>query len=153
VFLVSGIWHGASWTFVLWGIYHGIFLLTQNLWNRYVPTLVPPGQTKRWLQTAGTFPIVCLSWVLFRANSLVDAGHVYRDIFTHFAFAQLYLSNLKRTVYGLCGVGILLSAEFLTESSAYVHFWIPELKPVRWAAYTGLAVLIALIGVFDGGQF
>jgi len=153
VFLVSGIWHGASWTFVLWGIYHGVFLLVQNLWNRFIPTLVPPRPVKRWLQTAGTFAIVCLSWVLFRANSLADAGHIYREIFTHFSLSQLYVPNMKHIVYGVFGLGVLLSAEFLTESGAYVHFWLPRLKPVRWAAYTGLAVLIALIGVFDGGQF
>jgi len=153
VFLVSGIWHGASWTFVLWGIYHGVFLLVQNVWNRYVPTLVPPGPIKRCLQTAGTFAIVCLSWVLFRANSLSDAGHIYREIFTHFDPGHFFSGNMKHMVYGLFAVAILLGVELFTESGAYVQIWLPRLKPVRWAAYTAFAMLIVLIGVFDGGQF
>src|SRR5205823_4742115 len=84
VFLISGIWHGASWTFALWGVYHGVFLLLQNLWNRFVPTIVPPSRAKRWLQVAATFPVVCLSWVLFRANSVADARHIYSQIFGNF---------------------------------------------------------------------
>ena len=153
VFLISGIWHGANWTFVLWGIFHGLFLLTQNLWNRFVPTVVPPGPATRWLQVAGTFVIVCLSWVLFRANSVGDALHVYREIFTHFDAAAFFPGNVSQLGYGIFGIGVLLAVETFTELGGYPKLFLPRFKPVRWLAYAGAAMLLLLVGVLDGGQF
>jgi D-alanyl-lipoteichoic acid acyltransferase DltB (MBOAT superfamily) len=153
VFLISGIWHGARWTFVLWGIFHGILLLAQNIWNRYVPTVVPESAAKRWLCRLGVFPVVCLTWVLFRANSVHDAAHIYHEMLTHFDRAHFFYGNLKNIAYGLVGMACLVGAEFLMECGAYPALWRPRFKPLRWAAYAALPVLIILIGVFDGGQF
>jgi hypothetical protein len=114
---------------------------------------VPPSPSKRWLQTIGTFPIVLLSWVLFRANSVHDAGHVYREIFTHFDRAHFFAGNLKHLAYGFTGIAILLAVELWTETGGYRRIWLPQAKPARWLAYAGLAMLIVLVGVFDGGQF
>ena len=158
VFLVSGIWHGARWTFVLWGLYHGVFLLIETIWNRFVPTLVPPVAAKRWLQSLATFPIACLSWVLFRANSVADAGRVYAGIFSDFG-ARRFLAenvgtgNLRHIAFGSFGIALVLAVELATECGAYARLWQPAMKPVRWIAYAGLATLIVLVGVFDGGQF
>jgi alginate O-acetyltransferase complex protein AlgI len=153
VFLVSGIWHGASWTFVLWGISHGVFLLIQNLWNHFVPTVIPAGPVKRALQIAATFPIVCLSWVLFRANSVGDAVHIYREIFTHWSAGSFFSGTLANFLYAVFGVGALLAVETFTESGRYATLFVPRLRPLRWAAYIGIATLIVLVGVIDGGQF
>ena len=156
VFLVSGIWHGARWTFVLWGLYHGAFLLIETCWNRFVPTLVPPSPVKRWLQTLATFPIVCLSWVLFRANSVHDAWTVYLGIFRDFGahrFVAENLGNFRHIAFGLLGIALVLAVELATEHGAYAGLWRPSMKPVRWVAYAGLITLILMIGVFDGGQF
>jgi len=153
VFLISGIWHGANWTFVLWGIWHSTFLLIQNTWNRYVPTIVPPSKAKRWLLTLGTLPVVVLSWVLFRANTVQDAVHVYREIFTHFAPDLFFAGNKKHLVYGVSGIACLLAIELWTETGGYRFAFRPALKPARWLAYAAIAVLIVLVGVFDGGQF
>jgi D-alanyl-lipoteichoic acid acyltransferase DltB (MBOAT superfamily) len=153
VFLISGIWHGASWTFVLWGIFHGVFLLVQNVWNRFVPTVIPPGPAKHWLQVGGTFSIVCLSWVLFRANSVGDAAHIYREILTHFAPEAFFPGNLSQLAYGFFGIGVLLAVETFTELGGYPQLFLARLKPVRWLAYAGGMILLLLVGVLDGGQF
>jgi len=153
VFLVSGIWHGASWTFALWGIYHGTFLLLQNLWNRFVPTIVPPSPAKRWLQVAITFPVVVLSWVLFRANSVSDAWHIYSQIFGNFDAAHFFSGGVRDLGFGAFGVASLFAVEFAMERGGYGRLWLPELRPVRWAAYVAIPLLIVMIGVFDGGQF
>jgi alginate O-acetyltransferase complex protein AlgI len=153
VFLISGIWHGASWTFALWGIYHGVFLLAQNLWNRFVPTVVPPSPAKHWLQVAATFPIVCLSWVLFRANSVDDARHIYAQIFGNFEAQRFFTGSVRDLAYALFGILVLLAVEFVMERGWYPRIWTPAFRPVRWAAYVALPILILMIGVFDGGQF
>ena len=78
-FLVSGIWHGAAWTFVIWGILHGLGLvLTRELdqsafYRKRVPKLV---------KQAGIFVFVSFTWIFFRADSLADAWLIVRRIFT-----------------------------------------------------------------------
>lgn len=153
VFLISGIWHGARWTFVLWGIFHGLLLLAQNVWGRYGPTLLAPSPARRWLHTLGVFPVVCLTWVLFRANSVGDAWRVYQQIFTHFDRAHFFYGNLKNLAYGFTGMVVLLGVEICMESGLYPRIWAPSARPFRWLAYATLSTLTVLIGVFDGGQF
>jgi alginate O-acetyltransferase complex protein AlgI len=155
VFLVSGIWHGANWTFVLWGAAHGVLLLAQNLWIRFVlprrPRVLAAPLT---LRRAGTFAAVLLTWVLFRANSVHDAFYIYRHIFTAFDARHVYLSgDLRPVVYGVSGIALVWGVEWCSERGLYPRLWTPALRPVRWAAYAGLVMLILLIGVFDGGQF
>ncbi|MFL5540226.1 MAG: MBOAT family O-acyltransferase [Longimicrobiaceae bacterium] len=153
VFLVSGIWHGANWTFVLWGIAHGCLLLGENLWGRYLsPRLRRPAPL--WLRQAGTFAAVVLTWVLFRANSVADAAWVYRSLFTRFDLHGLYVGgDVRHTVYALFGIGVVWTVERLSEWGVYPRLWAPRLKPVRWLAYVSVLMLILLLGVFDGGQF
>jgi alginate O-acetyltransferase complex protein AlgI len=69
-FLVCGLWHGASWTFVLWGGYHGVLMMLERPFHaRTLPTL------PKWLLIAATYCAVVFGWVLFRAESFSQAAH------------------------------------------------------------------------------
>jgi alginate O-acetyltransferase complex protein AlgI len=70
VFLISGFWHGASWTFVVWGAYHGLFMICDRLFLDKL--LKPVGRLSR---TFITFFIAVFGWVLFRCDTLAQAGH------------------------------------------------------------------------------
>jgi alginate O-acetyltransferase complex protein AlgI len=76
--LLSGLWHGAGWTFVIWGGLHGFFLLVNNLWREFVRAR--RWQLQHWTYRAGcvllTFTVVLLAWVFFRASNLPAAGKV-----------------------------------------------------------------------------
>ncbi|MCX4305213.1 MAG: MBOAT family protein [Acetatifactor sp.] len=76
VFLLSGLWHGASWTYILWGILHGtaqvLYRVFAKIWDR-VPKVIS------W---AATFLFLTLSWIVFRAESVADALVMFRNIFT-----------------------------------------------------------------------
>ncbi len=80
VFLVSGIWHGAAWTFILWGVLHGVASvacrLFYNIWDR-----VP-----RWIGVISTFLFVDIAWILFRAESLEQAGIIFKTLFSPWEF-------------------------------------------------------------------
>ena len=67
VFLASGLWHGANWTFVLWGLLHGLFSVITRHFKRWFEKLHP---ALNWLMT---FFFVNLTWILFRADSIADA--------------------------------------------------------------------------------
>jgi alginate O-acetyltransferase complex protein AlgI len=75
VFALVGLWHGAAWTFVLWGLYHGMWLLAER---RFGLRAVGEQVRAAWLRRALTFVIVLIGWVLFRAGSVDAALHYYR---------------------------------------------------------------------------
>ncbi|HLP50682.1 MAG TPA: MBOAT family O-acyltransferase [Chitinophagales bacterium] len=70
VFLISGFWHGASWTFVIWGAYHGFFMICDRL---FLDKLLKP--TGRFFRTVLTFFIAVFGWVLFRSDTIQQAGY------------------------------------------------------------------------------
>ena len=71
-FLISGIWHGAGWTFVLWGVIHGAAMVLHRLWSDVLHLRMP-----RWAGVMLTFVFVCAAWILFRAESIGDAVRIY----------------------------------------------------------------------------
>ena len=77
-FLLGGLWHGASWTFVVWGSLHGLYLtgerLLENLATRFLGRPPTFGIVARFFQRVLVFHLVCLSWVFFRSPSFADAG-------------------------------------------------------------------------------
>lgn len=82
VFLVCGLWHGAAWTFVLWGAYHGAWLVVERLgWGRVLVTL------PRWLRHVYSMLVVLVGWVLFRADNV---GHALRFLASMFAPSRLF---------------------------------------------------------------
>jgi alginate O-acetyltransferase complex protein AlgI len=78
VFLLCGLWHGASWTFVLWGAYHGFFLVMERLLaKRTIYSFLP-----RPLQVIATFAIITVGWVLFRSQDISAAWELLEVMFT-----------------------------------------------------------------------
>jgi alginate O-acetyltransferase complex protein AlgI len=75
VFFLTGLWHGASWTFVIWGLYHGFFLLLESY------GLIRPGKIPRPLAWLYTMLVVVTGFVIFRANSLPDAARMLSAMF------------------------------------------------------------------------
>jgi D-alanyl-lipoteichoic acid acyltransferase DltB (MBOAT superfamily) len=75
-FLVSGLWHGASWLFVLWGAFHGMALVIHRIWNKFWGFSMP-----LLLGRVLTFFFVLLTWVLFRAETLAQAKGLYKGMF------------------------------------------------------------------------
>ena len=75
-FLASGLWHGANWTFIVWGAYHGIFVSADHLWLRRVWPRIPV-----WLGVAITFFLVTVGWAIFRASSMSQVFVMLRLLF------------------------------------------------------------------------
>jgi alginate O-acetyltransferase complex protein AlgI len=81
--LLGGLWHGAAWTFVVWGGIHGLGLAVERAlgWR-------PTGAAARWLGRIVTFHVVCFGWVFFRADSFTLAGQVLERLFTGWSRAS-----------------------------------------------------------------
>jgi len=97
VFFISGLWHGASWNFVLWGIFHGAFLILDRLF--LVNVLKKLGQP---FSILFTFLVVTLAWVLFRMETLPEALDVYKILFGFTENIQnIPFSNSAITIFGI----------------------------------------------------
>ena len=87
-FFVSGLWHGASWTFVIWGVLHGLYqtieILTQKTRDKLVKKLNIDRSTfaHKTLQVLFTFGLVSFTWLFFKANSISEAVHIMKSIIT-----------------------------------------------------------------------
>jgi alginate O-acetyltransferase complex protein AlgI len=105
VFLLTGIWHGAAWTFVLWGLAYGVLLVIERLTgvSRW------PEERLAAVRRAATLLVVILLWVLFRAHTLGDAGRVYAAMVpTHFgALTPAVSAVLNRETVAALVIGLL----------------------------------------------
>src|SRR5690606_31278987 len=88
-FLISGIWHGANWTFVFWGLLHGLFLVSSNTFKKFLPRVSDFLMMRNAHSTFATilgistnFLLVYFAWIFFRANSLSDAYTILGSIVT-----------------------------------------------------------------------
>ena len=87
VFLLSGIWHGAAWTYVLWGVVHGVYQIVGNLTAKSRSKIiarigiVENSPFDIWSRRVITFILVCLAWMIFRANSFADLGILMKTLF------------------------------------------------------------------------
>jgi alginate O-acetyltransferase complex protein AlgI len=89
VFLLSGLWHGASWNFILWGAFHGLFLVLERLF-----LLKFYEKTGKLVSTLITFLIVVVGWVYFRIEDLTYANHVVKSMFSfNFSDGKFALHN------------------------------------------------------------
>jgi alginate O-acetyltransferase complex protein AlgI len=78
---LGGLWHGANWNFLLWGVYHGLLLVGHRLWRNGRPKAARPSLVGRAASTALTFLAVTLGWVTFRTADFADTAQVYRELF------------------------------------------------------------------------
>lgn len=132
IFLLSGLWHGANWTFVLWGAYHALLfvpLLVMNKNRRYRDTVatitLPDGTVKaKWLPSlkeAGqmllTFALAVVGWIIFRSVSVADIGLYMQNMFDISLFsAPMVIVGLKRTVLS---IAILLFVEWINRNKQH----------------------------------
>jgi D-alanyl-lipoteichoic acid acyltransferase DltB (MBOAT superfamily) len=114
VFAVSGLWHGAAWTFVVWGALHGLYQvigkLLKPLRERALDALRISRDSKglSFLRQTVTFLLVCFAWIFFRANSMGDALLVIRKIFTDWRLTEDYFRSTMGHM-GLTPLTVLIS--------------------------------------------
>lgn len=130
IFLLSGFWHGANWTFVLWGVYHALlfvplFLLGKN--RRYLEEDTRLTDLPKILLT---FVQVVIGWIIFRAPSIGACGEYMLAICDNSILAMPYVENMLQLVATLLAIVVMLSIE-----------WRKQL-PNRWWLYYLLILAI-----------
>ncbi|MBR0047401.1 MAG: MBOAT family protein [Bacteroidaceae bacterium] len=149
-FLLSGLWHGANWTYVCWGGLHGIFLVVGNLWRKYVHEPQYKTTISRLTGTVVTFCLFCFAVLFFRANDVADAITIIGKIITD--CGPLFVDN-SVFVYGLTALAILIFKDAKDEFNWKVNFMHSKHIVVRYISTIALIAYIILFGSFSGGQF
>ena len=146
-FTISGIWHGANWTFIAWGALHGLLQCAEK----------KIGWAKReWKGTPRichmmlTFSMVCLTWIIFRANSLKEAVSVIQGIITHPGAPYVQMADF-------IAIGIALFIVACREVAEEWHTGIRVSDSQSWVVrhlyITTMIAYIILFGVLNGDQF
>lgn len=166
-FLVSGIWHGASWGFIIWGLLHGIYLASSTYYRPYQKRLyawlgVEKGKCLKSWQVFVTFNLVSFAWVFFRANSLADAWYVAKNILnihSNLDWAGKYgmVQFIKHNVtFGMGAIELGTTATLLmvasTVSTERLMTVFQKKVSHRWAIYYILFITILLFKL-DSTQF
>jgi D-alanyl-lipoteichoic acid acyltransferase DltB (MBOAT superfamily) len=153
--LLGGLWHGASWNFVVWGGLQGVMLAASKATlparDRLVARLGLPRPVVFAVRMLVTFHLVCLSWVFFRAHTLPDAWHVVTHVWRDWPALMV---NPGVTIYCALFVAVLLFAQTLAERHRGPGEVIDRAPMwVRWAVALAVLMCIPLFGVDGGSQF
>ena len=158
VFLASGLWHGANWTFVIWGLLHGIYQVAGGMTlsaRKQLSNLFRIDRNTHayhLFQRAITFLLVCFGWIFFRANSLQDAFMALKKIATE--RGMLYNGEGKPAIaLSLLLIVALMAVEVHSEraSKRKVRKDFSVTKSAIISAI--LLTVILLTARFEGGQF
>ena len=149
-FLVSGVWHGANWTFIVWGILHGAFQIVEKALGLQRSEAKGVIRGGRILQT---FLLVNFAWILFRMPDIASAWEVIGKICTDLS-SPLFLSSKTNTLLSFASLLTVVCVDCANEFKPG-NCWLMASRQtsVRWASYFVLAFAILLCGVFDSGQF
>jgi len=154
-FLISGLWHGAAWTFVLWGLYQGIFLVIDANMARKRKMFEKKHKLKKnnwWLllTTFVTYVVIFFGLIFFRANTVSDSFLAFKSIFT--SWGKLFWDS-SAILYGMIAIVLLMVKDYFNEYHPDVKFFDSDRPLVSIIASVLLLCVIVLIGVFGGGQF
>ncbi len=156
-FIISGIWHGAQLTYIIWGLLQGTFLSVEALLNtRRIRFEKKYNLSNKILYTffciGLTFVLFTSSQIFGRAGNLQNALMVYGKIFS--SPGSLFIGDPSTFIFSICGLLLVMAKDFTDEFTPMRFlFFENNYKPVRVMAYTTIIIFILLIGVFDGGQF
>jgi len=150
IFLVSGFWHGANWTFIVWGFLNALYIMPSIIFNtnrnnleivakgKYLPTF------KEFISIGITFMLTVFAWIFFRANNVEHAFKYISIIFSKSLFTVPNFWEIHDTIPIVFLTILFLIIEWLGREEQYA---IAKLggkwyKPVRWAFYYSILLVI-----------
>ncbi len=147
IFIISGFWHGANWTFIAWGILNALFFipLLISKKNRTNIEVVSNLSLKNIISIFMTFILVVLAWILFRANDFSHAIDIYKSIFSNNFLNFPSYANYKKSYSIICLLLFLVCMEWLNRRKDFglseLHLIVKN-RFVRWFLYSSIIFLI-----------
>jgi D-alanyl-lipoteichoic acid acyltransferase DltB (MBOAT superfamily) len=150
IFLVSGFWHGANWTFIVWGFLNALYIMPSIVFNthrnnldivatgKYLPTI------KEFFAIGITFSLTVFAWIFFRAANVTHAFRYISEIFSSSLFTIPNFSGIGKSVPIVFLTSVFLIVEWIGREQQYAiaNLGTKWYRPVRWALYYGLILAI-----------
>lgn len=159
VFLVSGFWHGANWTFIAWGFLHGLYFLA---YERFAPGIAAsrertPGgaglipSLKSLASMILVFHLTCIAWVFFRASNIREAVGILRSIIRALISGP---AQIDANHGAMVWIIFLLAIEWAGRRGSHpLQFRADAPRPVRWLVYYALVAAVLLFAPLDYSPF
>lgn len=157
VFMVSGLWHGASYNFIIWGFLHAVYqvvgLMSKPLFNK-----LEAGFNRTFLsfwnllKGLTVFALVTFAWIFFRATTLQDAFLMIKNL-SSFGKMPFLGNGINQFGHCLIAISLLFSIEYFMEFKPSFKLLGNPNPIIKWASVLGLLFIILIFGVFNGGQF
>lgn len=159
VFMISGLWHGAEWTFVIWGALHGIYLIVEAILARkgigVTENSSKPAKFIGWLVT---MILVVVGWVFFRANTSADAFTLIGNMFkldragfgvnVHMGYGSGFMDKVEIIMCFLV-IGFLFLVNYFERKKPIEDITTGWRTPARWAVYYCMVMAILMLGNFS----
>ena len=160
-FLISGLWHGANWTFIVWGALHGIYQIadiqTKNLRNVFFANwgFKEDGKIKQALNVFTTFILVTFAWIFFRARDFDQAAYFFKNMFVLNGTSNFLVNPFLKynVMIGFTGILFLLIVEKFQRDNRIDSFISKMGYYLRWTFYTAIVYFIINFGVYGDNQF
>jgi D-alanyl-lipoteichoic acid acyltransferase DltB (MBOAT superfamily) len=167
-FFLSGLWHGANWTYIIWGCLNGFYMIcsywtngVRVRWSDAIGLSKRPG-LHRIIRLLLTFVLTCFAWIFFRARNTKEAFYVVSHIFR--GLPDFFnAKSIKDSLFGL-GLGssgpliafliiLLMGVHMIQRSGSGRQILSKKPAWIRWAVYYGIIFGILLFGITDKSQF
>jgi len=176
-FLISGLWHGANWTYIIWGALNGFYLIF-GIWTEKIREKAADliGLSRypliyKYTKVAITFSLVCFAWIFFRASNVFDALYIISHILSgtaetirnmisgDYAVARSLLVGkglglpINEILLGSLFTALLIAFHYIQRHGSIRHMLSEKPIYFRWAAYYLIVITILVFGVFNKSQF
>lgn len=145
VFLLSGLWHGANWKYIVWGFIHGCLLIIYQLLKKLKIEI----KGFAWLKWLITFNLICIAWIFFRANNLSDAIYILNKILSYrpFFYSANYLMMPAEIYYCFFIILALIAGERYLQNAVELS------NPKKIISVIVLVFACYFLGIFNEAQF
>jgi D-alanyl-lipoteichoic acid acyltransferase DltB (MBOAT superfamily) len=160
-FAVSGLWHGARWTYVVWGLLNGVYLVigvaTKPIrnWVGDALGLHEDHPFRQMIAVICTFTLVCIGWVVFRADNLGDAAYILSHFWKQWDIAQIRTEQflLRQLPVALLAIVLLECIQWMQPRFSLSNLLTQRSIVLRWPVYACFVLGVVLFGVYRSNQF
>ncbi len=149
VFLVSGLWHGASWSFVIWGAYHGLFLVMER---SFLNTFYE--RTGKWISIPITFLVVMIGWVFFRVENFNDAITFLKTMFSFHSGSSIQIDS-DFIFYGILALifSFITISKYGLQLQQKIYFELYTIKRHYTMSFCSILLVLICISMISSSGF
>jgi D-alanyl-lipoteichoic acid acyltransferase DltB (MBOAT superfamily) len=160
-FGVSGLWHGANWTYVLWGLLNGSYLvigwLTKGMRDRFYGAVGLPETSlvRKSIMLLSTFALTCVAWIMFRVKNVGDFFYVFTHLASGWNFQKIATEQflLRQLPVAFLAILALELGQLLSRQPSVTTYVREMPMATRWALYASLVMAVLMFGVYKQAQF